>query len=126
MAAFNEAAAGVVLAPPGPDAGLAARDGDFAVRQVVRGGPDGERVTTLRVAGGRVSMALGDDGPADVVVTLDWDDARALSQGRFSATEALAAGRVRVRGDLSVLGAAGAVLDALSPRLEALRAATDE
>ena len=121
---FNRAVADVVLAPPGDGAGLATRDGHYAMGQVVTGGPGGEVRTTLRVSDGRLTMTEGADDDADVTVRLSWDDAVAMAAGQLAATEAIAAGRVRVRGDLSVLAEAQATLAAVSPQLDALRAAT--
>jgi len=122
--AFNEAVADVEVRPPGPGAGLATRDGAFALCQVVTGGPDDEVRTTLSVRDGRVQMAPGDGG-AEVTIRLSWDDALSMATGTLSPGEAIAAGRVRVRGDLSVLAEAQAVLAALAPHLEALRAETE-
>lgn len=128
MAAFNQAVAGVTLPEPGPADGLVASSGSFAMRQVVHGGPDGECRTVLRVHDGKLSMEVEEPGAelaADITVSLSWDDARALSAGRFAAAEAIAGGRVKVRGDLSVLGAAQGVLAAVAPALSQLREQTD-
>jgi hypothetical protein len=123
---FNDLAAEVVVPEPGEDAALGARRGRFALRQVVTGGPDGDLVRTLRVDGDRVSMDAGDgDGPeAEVTVVLGWDDAVALSLGTFSPADAMAAGRIRVRGDLGVLAAGQAALAAVGDAIEPLRAET--
>jgi hypothetical protein len=141
--AFNLAVAGLELPELGPGDGLVASSGSFSMRQVVHGGPDGECRTVLRVEDGRLSMETepmdtesmdtesmytgeaGAEAPADVTVSLSWDDARALSAGRFAATEAIAGGRVKVRGDLSVLSAAQGLLAAVAPALSQLREQTD-
>jgi len=116
VAAFNDAVAEVALPAPVDDATLAARDGSFTVAQVVRGGPAGDVATTLVVSPDRVELRSGADEDATVTVVIGWDDAVALSSsGRLSATAALAAGRIRVRGDLGVLVAGQAVLAALAP-----------
>ena len=93
--------------PPGPDAGLATRDGAFAMCQVVTGGPDGEVCTTLSVRDGRAPWPPG-DADADVTIRLTWDDAVAMAAGALAPGDAIAAGRMRVRGDLSVLAEAQA------------------
>lgn len=124
VAAFNAAVADVPVPDQGDDAPLATRNGAFTVAQVVRGGPAGEAGTTLAVAGGRVTMRSGADPDATVTVALSWDDAVAMATGTLSPTEALAAGRIRVRGDLGVLVAGQALLAALHPHLGALHAAT--
>ena len=122
--AFNVAVAEVDVAPPGDDAPLATRDGRYAMGQIVTGGPEGDVETTLRVRDGTLTMAVGIDGDADVTIRLAWDDAVAMAAGELAATDAIAAGRVRVRGDLSVLAQAQATLAAVSSQLEALRTAT--
>jgi hypothetical protein len=125
VAAFNEALADLSVAPPGPDAGLAVRDGRFAMGQVVTGGPDGDVGVTLRVVEGRVSMTEGEAPDAAVTIRLTWADARSMAVGELAPAEAIAAGRVRVRGDLSVLAEAQAVLGAVQPHLEKLRDLTE-
>jgi len=119
VTAFNEALAGVTLPSPGPDAGLAAADGRFTVVQDVQGGPDGDVRLVLRAGGGTLALELGPLGTADagapdadVTIALGYDDATALARGRLSPAEALNAGRIRVRGDLSVLAAGQELLQA--------------
>ena len=123
--AFNEALAGVDVEPPGPEAGLAVRDGRFSMCQVVTGGPGGDVRTTLHVDSGRVTIAAGEAGDAAVTIRLTWPDAVAMAAGALSPGEAIAAGRVRVRGDLAVLAEAQAVLAAVQPHLKGLRDRTD-
>ncbi len=123
---FNRLAAGVDVPEPGDEAALAARRGSFAMRQVVTGGPDGDVTCTLRVAGPRVTMDRSGTGDAEVTMILAWEDAVALSQGSFSPADAVAAGRVRVRGDLGVLAAGQAALTAVGEALGPLRADTTD
>jgi hypothetical protein len=126
--AFNQSLVDVVLAPPGADAGLAVRDGRFSMGQVVTGGPDGDVHTVLRVVEGRVTMSgagAGDGGDAEVTIRLTWDDAVAMAAGALSPTDAIAAGRVRVRGDLAVLAEAQTVLGEVQPHLLKLRDLTE-
>ena len=135
VASFNAALDGVVLPGPGADAGLAAADGNFSVAQEVRGGPDGDVRLVLSVADGHLVLDLGPLGdpdpvdepvgpPADVTIALGYDDAVALSTGVLSSAEALNAGRIRVRGDLSVLAAGQEQLRAARPHTAALEADT--
>jgi putative sterol carrier protein len=70
-------------------------------------------------------MEEGGAGAADVTVSLGRQDAFAMARGSLSAADALAGGRIRVRGDLSVLAAAQDVLASLAPALGALRARTE-
>lgn len=132
VAAFNEGVAGLNPSSVDADASLVAAGGHFSVTQVVHGAPAPDEgaaadlVATLAVDDHRVSLRLGEpaDGPPDVTVALSWTDASALSRGELDAAGALAAGRVRVRGDLSVLVAAQALLAAAAGRLTDLQAAT--
>jgi hypothetical protein len=132
VAAFNEGVAGLDPSVVDTDASLVAAGGHFSVTQMIQGAPappdgtPGDLVATLAVDGGRLSLTLGDpvDGPADVTVSLSWADAGALSRGELDPAGALAAGRVRVHGDLSVLVAAQALLAAAAGRLDDLQAAT--
>ena len=131
---FNAALEGAVLPGPGPDAGLAAVDGTFTVVQEVRGAPDGDVRVVLRVADGSLRLGLGetpdegfggaDDPHAEVTIIVSYDDAVAMSKGELAAAEALNAGRIRVRGDLSVLVAAQQMLVAARSCTEDLVAST--
>lgn len=120
---FNAALDGVVLPEPGPDAGLAAAGGRFTVVQEVRGTPDGDVSLVLRVDQGSLRLALDAPGPVgvegqpaaddtapDVTIKISYEDAASLSRGELSPAEALSAGRIRVKGDLSVLVAAQQML----------------
>ncbi len=132
VAEVNAALGGADLPAPGPDAGLAAADGRFTVVQEVRGGPDGDVRLVLCAVGGTLTLGVGPlgapdagDGPqADVTIALGYDDAVALSAGRLSAAEALTAGRIRVRGDLSVLAAGQELLAAARRHTRAVDAET--
>jgi hypothetical protein len=100
---------------------LLASDGSFTVAQVVEGAPDGTARTILTIAEGRAQLALDPDGAAsdtaNVIMLLGYPDALAMARGELEPADALAAGRVRVRGDLSALVAAQAVLNAASDML---------
>jgi hypothetical protein len=108
---------------------LAAADGTFSVAQLVSGVPSdvaggsggmagsaGQEVrVVLSVTEGRAHMALDPDGagPATTAtIALEYADALALALGRLDPADALAAGRVRVRGDLAALVAGQEVLAA--------------
>ena len=131
VGAFNAALAGVRLSDPGPDAGLAAADGRFTVAQEVRDGPDGDVRLVLRTADGVVTLEVGPLAPAtgageeaDVTIALGYDDAAALAQGHLSPADALNAGHIRVRGDLSVLAAGQELLVEARDHTRDLDAAT--
>jgi hypothetical protein len=110
---------------------LLAADGSFTVAQVVAGSPDaadGVVRTILTIAEGHAHLALDpgavESDTADVTMLLAYDDALALARGALEPADALAAGRIRVRGDLAALVAAQSVLQAasalLGPALEGL------
>jgi hypothetical protein len=112
---------------------LLAADGAFSVAQVVDDGPEGTVRTVLTIAEGRVHLAFDADGTAsdaaDVTMLLRYTDALAMARGALEPADALAAGRIRVRGYLAALVAAQAVLNAasamLGPALEGLTDADD-
>jgi hypothetical protein len=122
---FNAALRDVDLSGAQGSVSLSASDGALSVGQVVTGSPEGTVHTVLRVTEGRATVERT-DGPAaaDVTVSLDYDDAVALSRGELEPGSALATGRIRVRGDLSVLLAGQSVLAAAGAHLSGLAADT--
>jgi hypothetical protein len=103
---------------------LAAADGAFSVAQVVRGvpGPGGADVevrVVLTVADGRAHLALDPEGRvgSTATIVLGYPDALSLARGELDPADALAAGRVRVRGDLAALVAGQDVLAAAAAQL---------
>jgi SCP-2 sterol transfer family len=125
---FDAALQGVVLPDPGEDVGIAASGGRFTVAQQVHGGPDGEVTLLMTADAGSLSMALVDGAGAelrpDVTIVVSYQDAAALSTGELRAADAITAGRIRVRGDLSVLAAGQAMLVAAQPHIQSLAAGT--
>jgi hypothetical protein len=121
--AFNAALSDLDLEAPIAAAGagsLTASEGTFAVAQVVIDAPGdigpagGEVRTVLNVADGQVRLALDPSAssPANVTIVLGYDDALSMARGELDPADALANGRVRVRGELAVLVAAQSVLNA--------------
>jgi putative sterol carrier protein len=125
---FNAALEGVKLPPPGPHAGLTAADGRFTVAEEVRGTPDGDVRLLLQADVGTLTLTFGSmdrtEEPVDVTISLDYDDAIALSTGDLSASAALTLGRIKVRGDLSVLAAAQELLRAARGHTQGFEAGT--
>ena len=134
---FNAALDGLVVPGPGPDAGLAAVDGRFTVVQEVHGAPDGDVRLILRVDDGALRLWVAsssdvganrgdgsDDARGDVTIALSYEDAAAMSKGELAPAEALNAGRIRVRGDLSVLVAAQQMLEAARAMTQVLISST--
>jgi hypothetical protein len=121
--AFNAALSHVDLTEAIAAAGagsLTVSEGAFAVAQMVTGvppsddAPAGEVRTVLALADGRVTFALDPSAtvPVNVTLVLGYDDALSMARGELDPADALATGRVRVRGELAVLVAAQSVLNA--------------
>jgi len=106
---------------------LAAADGTFSVAQVVTGVPGGtgeaadEVRVVLTVADGRARLALdpGHERAGTATIALTYADALAMARGELDPADALAAGRVRVRGDLAALVAGQDILAEAGRRLGA-------
>jgi len=118
IAAFNEAVADLET-----DA-----DASFRMLQVVREGPEGTLRIVLSAHEGRVTLERVQDAepapPGEVTISVQFDDALALARGELDPARLLAAGRVRVRGDLSVLVRGQELLAAAAARLGSLSAET--
>jgi hypothetical protein len=131
VSAFNAALEGAELTDPGNGSSVRAESGHFSVEQDVTGVPDrpessGPLQVLLSVDDGAVTLSTPEETAdrADVVVTLSYEDAAALSRGELDPTEALGTGRVHVRGDLSVLVAGQGILAAAAGRMAELQANT--
>jgi putative sterol carrier protein len=112
--AFNRELEGATLPGPEEGAGLAVTDGPVVVAEEVSGGPDGDVRLLLHIDRGTLRLERGadesadaaagaGDSEADVTIALSYADAAAMSAGSLSPAEALNAGLIRVRGDLTVL-----------------------
>ena len=118
---LNASLEGTVLPDPAPDAGLAMVEGKVTVVQEVHGSPDGDVRLVMRIEAGTIRLHLAavptgsDDDSGDaanVTIALSYEDAAAMSRGELTPAEALNAGRIRVRGDLSALAAGQQLLSA--------------
>jgi hypothetical protein len=104
---------------------LAAADGTFSVVQVITGVPGdveaggGDVHLVLTVDGGRARLALDPSGASGgtATIVLGYAEALAMARGELDPADALAAGRVRVRGDLAALVAGQDVLAEAAARL---------
>jgi putative sterol carrier protein len=90
---------------------------------VVQGAPDGESGYEVRITDGVALLLRAGSQPADLTITCDYDTAAGIMSGRLSAQAALAAGRVRLSGDLRVLTAVAAA--GVDPLPAELRSATE-
>jgi hypothetical protein len=121
---FNAALADLNLTDAIAAAGagsLTVAQGTFRVAQVVTdtASPDNTVRTVLTVDQGRMSLVVDPTGStaADVTIVLRYEDAVAIARGELHPADALAAGRVRVRGELSVLVGAQSILNAAAAAL---------
>jgi putative sterol carrier protein len=96
------------------------------LRQLVTGTPEGTDVGyDVVVHGGRaVIRPAGTDTPS-VTFTSDYTTATAVASGEMSTTAALAAGRLRVAGDVAALAALASELAGLDPLPADVRAETE-
>ena len=97
---------------------------DVQVGMTVIGGPDGDRRYRLILGPDRMGIGPGleDSG---VRMTLDWEVAVAIAQGRASAQRAFLDGRLQLGGDTGLLLGHQQQLAEIEDRLGRLRAETD-
>jgi len=103
------------LAAPGAAASADSASSAASTSAAATADSNGSTVrTVLTVDGGRLTLVEDPTGAiaSNVTVVLTYDDALAIARGSLQPADALAAGRVRVRGELSVLVAGQAVLNA--------------
>lgn len=96
----------------------------LSVQQVVTDGPEGDVRYVVAIDDGGVALQAGTTETPDVTFTLDWDSAVALATGRLSSQEAFTTGRLKVRGDVGGLLAAGPALAGLQGIFADVRDAT--
>lgn len=89
----------------------------------VRSGPDGDVAYHLVLGPDRVGAGAG-PGDADVTMSLDWEVALEIAQGRRSAQRAFLDGEVQLGGDTSALLGHQQELAAIDDRLRELRSMT--
>jgi putative sterol carrier protein len=96
------------------------------VEQVVTGTPNGEVRYRISVDATRARVAAADaaDAEPDLRFTTDYPTAVAIASGRENAQTALAAGRLRIGGDVEVLTSRAEAWSALTDAAAALRANT--
>ncbi len=98
---FEELTARIALASPGP-----LPDGARPCRLMVEftGVPDGQTSSlTLMVSETSLEVVPGGEPPADAYLRIGVSDAAAISSGALDSATALRDGRIKVRGDASVV-----------------------
>ncbi|MEO7837236.1 MAG: SCP2 sterol-binding domain-containing protein [Acidimicrobiales bacterium] len=101
----------------------------LTLQQVVTGGPEGDLQYWLRIEDGSVRAALGAAQAADLTpdatVTQPYETAAAVSRGELSTEDAFLDGRIRLRGDISVLVRHQSMLSGLGAVFGEVRDRTD-
>lgn len=105
----------------------AAGKGGLSLGQIVEGGPDGDVMYTIRLgeaAAGGKRVVAGSVTEADVVLVEDYETARGVASGDLSPSEAIRAGRVKVRGQARSVATHQDLLVELADALADLRSRT--
>ncbi|MFT3852610.1 MAG: hypothetical protein QM733_07730 [Ilumatobacteraceae bacterium] len=98
---------------------------EIGVTQVVSGGPEGDVVYHLQLAGGAARFGAGVAWPEDVRMEQDWETAVAVATHQLAAQEAFIKGRIRLTGDQQKLIDAQPVFGALDTVFAAVREHTE-
>jgi putative sterol carrier protein len=96
----------------------------LTIQQLVTDDGGGEVRYHLVFDEGRCRVVPGDAGAPDVTLVQTRETAAALSRGELNAQQALAAGRLKLRGDLGHLAKEGKALAAMEDVFAAVRAET--
>ena len=113
--AMNAAASGVEVPA----------DVAVVVGQEVSGTPHGDVAYCFAVDDGALRLTWGSTEGADITVLQDYDTAVALARGELPAQQAVAEGRLKLRGDMGALVRNGPVLAAISDVFRSVRERTD-
>ena len=105
-------------------AGLNPVSEPVSVAMTVTGGPDGDRRYRLILGPDRVGISGGHDD-SGVRMTLSWEVAVAIAQGRGSAQRSFLDGHLQLGGDTSLLLGHQQALAEIDDRLDDLRAEPD-
>jgi hypothetical protein len=104
------------------DAGPVPLDKGVTLFRVVMEFPDAPsdapHAMTFTMSEGGASLQAGGYAAADAMVKLSYDDALALTNGRFDSASALREGRVKVRGDINAIVPLLSWLQAAHPQAE--------
>jgi putative sterol carrier protein len=114
LEALGRAAAGVALPP----------EVRLTLQQVVTGVEGGDVVYHLVAENGRLCVRSGSAPAPDLTLTQSYDVAVALSRGETNAQQALAAGRLKVSGNVELLVRHGRALTTVADAYARLRQET--
>ena len=96
---------------------------ELVLEQRVTGAPSGDLAYQVRISGGLLTVGPPSGAP-DIILALDYATAVALATRALSTHDAFLAGRVRLRGNVTRLDAAGAAFAALDGAMAAIGART--
>lgn len=99
-------------------------DADIVVAHEVSGTPSGDVCFRFTAAGGRVELEWGTTDGAQVTLIEDYGTAVAIARGELTAQQAVAEGRLKLRGDVGALVRNSAATTALGDLFRAVRATT--
>jgi putative sterol carrier protein len=97
----------------------------LVLRQVITEGPEGDVSYEVVVADGKARIDQAPGTPADLTFTSDYRTASAIAAGELSTQAALAAGRLKVSGDVTVLATRSGDVSGLDAIPAELRAVTE-
>ena len=100
-------------------------DLSVVVGQEVSGTPDGDVAYCFEVRDGAVRLTPGSTEHADIAVLQDYATAVAIARGELPAQQAVAEGRLKLRGDMGALVRNGPALAAISDVFRSVRDRTD-
>ncbi|MHB8262787.1 MAG: hypothetical protein ACYDGY_03420 [Acidimicrobiales bacterium] len=134
--AFNDCLSGAEVDMSCDDHSLSTQAGSIRILQIVSDSPQGDLHAMLTISNAGIRMeildepamakagAATDSSKEDVTVKVAWQDAVAMSTGGLMVAQALAAGMIKVRGNLSVLIDSYRILDSVGDRLASLHERT--
>jgi putative sterol carrier protein len=106
------------------DKASVAADADLVVAHEVSGGPDGDVAFRFAAVDGRMELTWGTSDDAQITLIEDYDTAVAIARGDLPAQQAVAEGRLKLRGDVGALVRNGPAIAALGDLFRAVRDST--
>jgi hypothetical protein len=99
-------------------------DAAIVVAHEVTGTPDGDVSFRFAAADGRLTLTWATTADAQITLLEDYATAVAMATGELPAQQAVAEGRLKLRGDVGALVRNGAAMAALGDLFRAVRAGT--
>lgn len=99
-------------------------DVSIVVGHEITGTPDGDVAFRFAAADGRLTLTWGTTEDAEITLIEDYATAVAVATGDLPAQQAVAEGRLKLRGDVGALVRNGPAMAALGDLFRAVRAST--